>query len=104
MSVNCFFDGDECLTSGACLECVRFPGAEEATAKVAQKTDPREPLVKARDITQLDPGQYVARVVLQWDEAIYGMGPSPEVALAMADYNFGEAYNFAVRFHEFMTK
>ena len=65
---------------------------------------PREPLVKARDITQLDPGQYVARVVLQWDEAIYGMGPSPEVALAMADYNFGEAYNFAVRFHEFMTK
>lgn len=47
MSANCFFDGDECLTSGACLECVRFPGTEEAT--VAQKTDPREPLVKARD-------------------------------------------------------
>lgn len=100
----CFFDNTPCDHMGDCLPCDRFPGTDEAKALVAAKQDPVESLVKARDVTQIDPSQYVARVVLQWDDAIYALGPSPDVAIAMADFEFRKAYDFAVRYHEFITK
>lgn len=100
---TCFFDRAECTFLGECMGCDRFPGTEEAKALVTAKQDPVESLVKARDVTQIDPSQYVARVVLQWDDAIYALGPSPDVAIAMADFEFRKAYDFAVRYHEFIT-
>lgn len=101
---TCFFDRAECTFLGECMVCDRFPGTDKAKALVTAKQDPVESLVKARDVTQIDPSQYVARVVLQWDDAIYALGPSPDVAIAMADFEFRKAYDFAVRYHEFITK
>jgi hypothetical protein len=56
----------------------------------------RAALVKARDVTQLDPSQFAARVVTQWDEAAYG---TPDDALRNAEAAFVEWYNFAVQYH-----
>lgn len=104
----CFFDNKACTSMGECLVCDRFPGEDRARemvneARAAEKAK-REMLVKARDVTQLDPSQFAARIVLQWDEAIYGYGHTPDKALRHAEAAFVERYNFAVQYHEFMSK
>ena len=105
---TCFFDQADCTSMGECLACDRFPGQDKARemvneAKAAEKAK-REMLVKARDVTQLDPSQFAARIVLQWDEAVYGYGKTPDEALRHAEAAFVERYNFAVQYHEFMNK
>ena len=104
----CFFDNKACTSVGECLECDRFPGEDKAREMVnesrAKERAEREKIVKARDVTQLDPSQFAARIVLQWDEAIYGYGKTPDEALRNAEAAFVERYNFAVQYHEFMSK
>ena len=104
----CFFDNTPCDRTGDCLPCDRFPGEDKARemvneAKAAEKAK-REMLVKARDVTQLDPSQFAARIVLQWDEAIYGYGSIPDKALHAVEEKFLEMYGFAVRYHELITR
>lgn len=89
---------------GDCLPCDRFPGTDEAEARVQARADPKEALVKARDVLQIDPSQYAGRVVTWWDEAVYGYGRTPDAALNDAEAAFVERYNFAVQYHEFVTK
>jgi len=108
MSALCFFDLEECKNSGGCLHCPRFPGEEAAEKAIQAKKDleaaEREALVKARDCMQIDPSYYGGRVVLQWDEAIYGFGVTPQQALDVAEAELKDKYAFAVRYHEFMNK
>jgi len=108
MSVLCFFDLEECKDSGECLHCPRFPGEEAAEKAIQAKKDleaaEREALIKARDCTQIDPSYYGGRVVLQWDEAIYGFGATPTQAMVAAETEFKDKYAFAVRYCEFMNK
>ena len=104
----CFFDLGDCANTGECLSCDRFPGEDKARemvneAKAAEKVK-REMLVKARDAMQLDPSQFAARIILQWDEAVYGYGKTPDEALRNAEAAFVERYNFAVQYHEFINK
>jgi len=106
-AVLCFFDNTVCDRMGDCLQCDRFPGEGRARelvneAKAAEKAK-REMLVKARDAMQLDPSQFAARIVLQWDEAIYGYGSTPDKALHAVEEKFLEMYGFAVRYHELLT-
>lgn len=104
----CFFDLEACTAGGECLQCDRFPGEDKAREMVnesrAKEKAKREVLVKARDVTQLDPSQFAARVVTQWDEAVYGYGKTPDEAMRNADSAFVERYNFAVQYHEFINK
>lgn len=108
MAALCFFDLGECASQGECLACDRFPGEQAAEKALAAKKDleaaERESLVKARDVTQLDPSQFAARIVLQWDEAIYGYGTTPDKALNAAEEKYLEMYGFAVRYHELMNQ
>lgn len=103
----CFFDLEACTAGGECLQCDRFPGEDKARELVnearAKEKAEREKIVKARDVTQLDPSQFAARIVLQWDEAIYGYGSTPDKALHAAEEKFLEMYGFAVRYHELLT-
>lgn len=105
---TCFFDQADCTSMGECLACDRFPGQDKAREMVnesrAREQAARDALVKARDVTQLDPSQFAARVVTQWDEAVYGYGKTPDDALRNAEASFTERYNFAVQYHEFMSK
>ena len=103
MSTTCFFDGMACGSMGDCLPCDRFPGTDEAKSRVQAKADPKEALVKARDVLQLDPSQYAGRVLTWWDEAVYGYGTTPDSALSAAEDKFLEMYGFAVRYHELLT-
>lgn len=100
----CFFDNKACASMGECLACDRFPGEDKARKMVnesrAKEQAVRDALVKARDVTQLDPSQFAARIVLQWDEAVYGYGKTPDEALHAAGEKFTEMYNFAVRYCE----
>ena len=103
----CFFDKTACDRMGDCLSCPKFPGEDKARemvneAKAAEKAK-REMLVKARDAMQLDPSQFAARIILQWDEAIYGYGSTPDKALHAVEEKFHEMYGFAVRYHELLT-
>ena len=104
----CFFDLEACTAGGECLQCDRFPGEDKARKLVnearAKEKAEREKLVKARDAAQLDPSQFAARVVTQWDEAVYGYGKTPDEALRHAEAAFVERYNFAVQYHEFINK
>ena len=104
----CFFDSTPCDRMGDCLPCDRFPGEDRAREMVnesrAKEQAVRDALVKARDVTQLDPSQFAARVVTQWDEAVYGYGKTPDAALNAAEAAFAERYNFAVQYHEFINK
>ena len=105
--VLCFFDNKACTSMGECLVCDRFPGEDKAREMVnesrAKERAEREKLVKARDVTQLDPSQFAARIILQWDEAIYGYGSTPDKALHAVEEKFLEMYGFAVRYHELLT-
>lgn len=100
----CFFDLEACATGGECLQCDRFPGEDEARKLVNEKRagerKAQDTLIKARDVTQLDPSQFAARIVLVWDEAVYGYGTTPDKALHAAQEKFLEMYAFAVRYHE----
>ena len=104
----CFFDLGDCANTGECLSCNRFPGEDRAREMVnearAKEKAEREKIVKARDVTQLDPSQFAARVILQWDEAIYGYGSTPDKALHAVEEKFLEMYGFAVRYHELITR
>ena len=104
MPINCFYDGGECAAGGECRTCLRFPGEEAAGIIKAGKADPLEALIKERNCLQIDPSQYAGRVVMQWDDAVYGFGPTPDIAMAQADYKLREMYDFAVRYHEFRTQ
>ena len=103
----CFFDKADCTSMGECLVCDRFPGEDRAREMVnearAKEKEARDALVKARDVTQLDPSQFAARIILQWDEAIYGYGSTPDKALHAVEEKFLEMYGFAVRYHELLT-
>lgn len=107
MAALCFFDKTACDRMGDCLACDRFPGEDKARELVnearAKEMAEREKLVKARDVTQLDPSQFAARIILQWDEAIYGYGSTPDKALHAVEEKFLEMYGFAVRYHELLT-
>lgn len=101
----CFFDSAACDRMGDCLSCDRFPGEDKAKEMVAkERTKDRDALVKARDVTQLDPAQFAARVVTQWDEAVYGFGSTPDKAMTDAEARFVERYDFAVRYYDFMKQ
>ena len=104
----CFFDNTVCDRMGDCLPCDRFPGEDRAREMVnesrAREQAARDALVKARDVTQLDPSQFAARIVLQWDEAIYGYGHTPDKALHAVEEKFLEMYGLAVRYHELITR
>ena len=106
-ATTCFFDQAACNFMGECLACDRFPGEDKAREMVnesrAKEQAARDALVKARDVTQLDPSQFAARVVTQWDEAVYGYGPTPDKALHAVEEKFLEMYGFAVRYHELLT-
>ena len=106
-AVLCFFDNTVCDRMGDCLQCDRFPGEDRAREMVnearAKERAEREKLVKARDVIQLDPSQFAARIVLQWDEAIYGYGHTPDKALHAVEEKFLEMYGLAVRYHELLT-
>lgn len=104
MAMTCIFDNAPCESLGECMACTRFPGEEAAGIIKAGKADPLEALIKERNCLQIDPSQYAGRVVLQWDDAVYGYGPTPDIAMAQADYKLREMYDFAVRYHEFMTQ
>ena len=103
----CFFDNTVCDRMGDCLPCDRFPGVDRAREMVneakAEEKAKREMLVKARDAMQLDPSQFAARIILQWDEAIYGYGHTPDKALHAVEEKFLEMYGFAVRYHELIN-
>lgn len=105
---TCFFDRAECTFLGECMVCDRFPGEDKARELVnearAKEKAEREKIVKARDVTQLDPSQFAARITLQWDEAIYGYGSTPDKALHAVEEKFLEMYGFAVRYHELITR
>ena len=101
----CFFDLGDCANTGECLSCDRFPGEDKAREMVSkERTKDRDALVKARDVTQLDPAQFAARVVTQWDEAVYGYGKTPDKAMNDAEARFIEMYDFAVRYYDFMKQ
>lgn len=104
----CFFDSAACDRMGECLVCDRFPGEDRAREMVnesrAKEKAEREKIVKARDVTQIDPSQFAARIVLQWDEAVYGYGTTPDLALHAVEEKFLEMYGFAVRYHELITR
>jgi hypothetical protein len=108
MSMLCFFDLEECKDSGECLHCPRFPGEEAAEKAIQAKKDleaaEREALIKARDCMQIDPSYFAGRLVMQWDEAVYGFGATPTQAMVAAETEFKDKYAFAVRYREFMNK
>lgn len=92
--MTCFFDRAACTSMAR--KMVNESRAKEQAA--------RDALVKARVVTQLNPSQFAARVVTQWDEAVYGYGKTPDDALRNAEAAFVERYNFAVQYHEFINK